>query len=148
MSNPLAADNVTTLAPNSRDESLAAPRAAVAAHGCKLNQAEADAISRQLTAAGFQIVPVSSEADLYVLNTCSVTHVADAKGRQWLNGAKRRNPNAKVIATGCYATRVPEEVRALGSVDALRPEPRQVPPGNRSPRTDDGLAKGSTLDLR
>ncbi len=119
MSNPLAADNVTSLAPNSRDEVTARPRAAVAAHGCKLNQAEADAISRQLTAAGFQIVPVSSEADLYVLNTCSVTHVADAKGRQWLNGAKRRNPKAKVIATGCYATRAPDEVEALQSVDAL-----------------------------
>lgn len=95
------------------------PRAAVAAHGCKLNQAEADAISRQLAAAGFRIVPSSSEADLYVLNTCSVTHVADAKGRQWLNGAKRRSPNAKIIATGCYATRATKEVEALPSVDAL-----------------------------
>ena len=119
MSNPLAADNVTSLAPNSRDEVTARPRAAVAAHGCKLNQAEADAISRQLTAAGFQIVPQSAQADLYVLNTCSVTHVADAKGRQWLNGARRRNPNARVIATGCYATRAPDEVEALQSVDAL-----------------------------
>ncbi len=91
----------------------------MAAHGCKLNQAEADAISRQLTAAGFRIVPQAAKADLYVLNTCSVTHVADAKGRQWLNGAKRRNPNAKVIATGCYATRAPDEVQALQSVDAL-----------------------------
>ena len=97
----------------------ARPRAAVAAHGCKLNQAEADAISRQLTDAGFRIVLSSSEADLYVLNTCSVTHVADAKGRQWLNGARRRNPGAKVIATGCYATRAPGEVNALQSVDAL-----------------------------
>lgn len=95
------------------------PRAAVAAHGCKLNQAEADAISRQLTAAGFEVVPQSAQADLYVLNTCSVTNVADAKGRQWLNGAKRRNPTAKVIATGCYATRTPDEVQALPSVDAL-----------------------------
>ena len=95
------------------------PRAAVAAHGCKLNQAEADVISRQLTDAGFQIVSSSSEADLYVLNTCSVTHVADAKGRQWLNGARRRNPGAKIIATGCYATRAPDEVNALQSVDAL-----------------------------
>ena len=101
-------------------EKLAArPRAAVAAHGCKLNQAEADVISRQLAAAGFEVVPHSVEADLYVLNTCSVTHVADAKGRQWLNGARRRNPGAKIIATGCYATRAPGEVGALQSVDAL-----------------------------
>ena len=119
MSNPLATDAAPTPAPNGEAGSSARPRAAVAAHGCKLNQAEADAISRQLTAAGFRIVPSSSEADLYVLNTCSVTHVADAKGRQWLNGAKRRNPNARVIATGCYATRAPEELEALQSVDAL-----------------------------
>lgn len=100
-------------------ETVTRPRAAVAAHGCKLNQAEADVISRQLADAGFHIVPSSSEADLYVLNTCSVTHVADAKARQWLNGAKRRNPKARVIATGCYSTRAPEEVEALQSVDAL-----------------------------
>ena len=98
---------------------LRGPRAAVAAHGCKLNQAEADAISRQLSAAGFQIVSLASQADLYVLNTCSVTRVADAKGRQWLNSAKHRNPYAKVIATGCYATRAPDELEALQSVDAL-----------------------------
>ena len=97
----------------------ARPRVAVAAHGCKLNQAEADAMSRQLAAAGLEVVPQSAEADLYVLNTCSVTHVADAKGRQWLGGARRRNPKARVIATGCYATRAPEEVKALGSVDAV-----------------------------
>ncbi len=119
MSNQLLTYKAGETAPDQEDESLARPRAAVAAHGCKLNQAEADAISRQLTAAGFRIVPQAAKADLYVLNTCSVTHVADAKGRQWLNGAKRRNPNAKVIATGCYATRAPDEVQALQSVDAL-----------------------------
>ena len=119
MSNQLLTDRAAETVPDQEDESPARPRAAVAAHGCKLNQAEADAISRQLTAAGFRIVPQAAKADLYVLNTCSVTHVADAKGRQWLNGAKRRNPNAKVIATGCYATRAPDEVQALQSVDAL-----------------------------
>ena len=101
------------------EKPVARPRAAVASHGCKLNQAEADVISRQLADAGFEVVPHSVEADLYVLNTCSVTHVADAKGRQWLNGARRRNPGAKIIATGCYATRAPGEVDALQSVDAL-----------------------------
>lgn len=119
MSNPFAADSVTTLAANPQDQMIPRPRAAVAAHGCKLNQAEADAISRQLSAAGFQIVSQSAQAELYVLNTCSVTRVADAKGRQWLNSAKRRSPNAKVIATGCYATRTPDELEALQSVDAL-----------------------------
>ena len=76
-------------------------------------------MSRRLAEAGFEVVPQSAEADLYVLNTCSVTHVADAKGRQWLGGARRRNPQAKVIATGCYATRATGEVEALESVDAV-----------------------------
>ena len=76
-------------------------------------------MSRQLTDAGFEVVSQSAEADLYVLNTCSVTHVADAKGRQWLGGARRRNPQAKVIATGCYATRATGEVEVLESVDAV-----------------------------
>ena len=127
MPTPLPTDVAATPTPNGEAGSPARPRAAVAAHGCKLNQAEADAISRQLTAAGFRIVPQAAKADLYVLNTCSVTHVADAKGRQWLNGAKRRNPNAKVIATGCYATRAPDEVQALQSVDALVLNPDKGP---------------------
>ena len=76
-------------------------------------------MSRRLAEAGFEVVSQSAEADLYVLNTCSVTHVADAKGRQWLGGARRRNPQAKVIATGCYATRATGEVEALESVDAV-----------------------------
>ena len=76
-------------------------------------------MSRRLAEVGFEVVHQSAEADLYVLNTCSVTHVADAKGRQWLGGARRRNPQAKVIATGCYATRATGEVEALESVDAV-----------------------------
>ena len=52
-------------------------------------------MSRRLVEVGFEVVPQSAEADLYVLNTCSVTHVADAKGRQWLGGARRRNPQCK-----------------------------------------------------
>ena len=76
-------------------------------------------MSRRLAEAGFEVVPQSAAADLYVLNTCSVTHVADAKGRQWLGGARRRNPQAKVIATGCYATRATGEVEALKSVDVV-----------------------------
>ncbi len=76
-------------------------------------------MSRQLVDSGFEVVSQSAEADLYVLNTCSVTHVADAKGRQWLGGARRKNPKAKVIATGCYATRASGEVETLESVDAV-----------------------------
>ena len=76
-------------------------------------------MSRRLAEVGFEVVHQSAEADLYVLNTCSVTHVADAKGRQWLGGARRRNPQAKVIATGCYATRATGEVEALESVDTV-----------------------------
>ncbi len=79
-------------------------RVAFTTLGCKVNQSESDTLARQFTAAGHDCVPFDEQADVYVVNTCTVTHVADKKSRQTLNGARRLNPDALVVATGCYAS--------------------------------------------
>jgi threonylcarbamoyladenosine tRNA methylthiotransferase MtaB len=81
-----------------------APRIAFTTLGCKVNQSETDLLARQFAAAGFCCVPFDEQADVYVVNTCTVTHVADRKSRQMLSQAARLNPDALVVATGCYAS--------------------------------------------
>jgi threonylcarbamoyladenosine tRNA methylthiotransferase MtaB len=71
--------------------------------GCKVNQAETEALSRRFAEAGFTLTGFDETADVYVLNTCTVTHIADRKARQLLRQARRRNPHALVVATGCPA---------------------------------------------
>jgi threonylcarbamoyladenosine tRNA methylthiotransferase MtaB len=87
--------------------------------GCKLNQAETEALADRLVSRGHVLTGSAAEADVYVLNTCTVTHIADRKSRQALRSARRANPQARVIATGCYARRVPEELSRLGVVDVI-----------------------------
>jgi threonylcarbamoyladenosine tRNA methylthiotransferase MtaB len=74
-------------------------------HGCKLNQAETEDLTRRLSDAGF-LITGELPADVMILNSCTVTHVADRKARQWLRQAKRSNPSGLVIVTGCYAERL------------------------------------------
>jgi len=81
--------------------------------GCKLNQAETESLAGQFRGAGYQLVAPDNVADIYIANTCTVTHVADRKSRQWLRQAKRRNPGALVIAAGCYAQRAPQELALI-----------------------------------
>jgi threonylcarbamoyladenosine tRNA methylthiotransferase MtaB len=83
-------------------------RVAFTTLGCKVNQSESDTMARQFATAGHRCVPFEEEADVYVINTCTVTHVADKKSRQMLNQARRLNPDALVVATGCYASIVGE----------------------------------------
>ena len=71
--------------------------------GCKVNQSDTQKAIADFRAAGFRIVPPSTPAEVYIVNTCSVTHVADRKSRQWLRRSARANPDALVVATGCYA---------------------------------------------
>jgi threonylcarbamoyladenosine tRNA methylthiotransferase MtaB len=85
--------------------------------GCKLNQAETESLTKQLLSGGYQITESPEEADVYVLNTCTVTHIADRKSRHLLRSARRSNPEALIIAAGCYAQRVPQELKQLGIVD-------------------------------
>ena len=96
-----------------------APTAAIETHGCKLNQADSTALAEDFISQGFQLVGPGERADVYVVNTCTVTHVADRKARQALRSARRRNPRATVVATGCYAERDPAALDALAEVDVV-----------------------------
>ena len=71
--------------------------------GCKVNAYEVEAMQQLLEEAGYEIVPFEPGADVYVINTCTVTNIADRKSRQMLHKAKKMNPDAIVVATGCYA---------------------------------------------
>jgi threonylcarbamoyladenosine tRNA methylthiotransferase MtaB len=82
----------------------AAPAVAFATLGCKVNYSESEALARQFLARGYHIVPFEEAADVYVVNTCTVTHVADRKSRGEIRAAARRNPAALVAATGCYVS--------------------------------------------
>ncbi|MEA3298400.1 MAG: tRNA (N(6)-L-threonylcarbamoyladenosine(37)-C(2))-methylthiotransferase MtaB, partial [Chloroflexota bacterium] len=92
--------------------------------GCKLNQAETEDMSTCFCQAGFRLVPPNAMADIYIANTCTVTHVADRKARHWLRLSRRRNPRAMIVAVGCYVQRAPEELSAIADlvVDNRRKE--------------------------
>jgi len=70
--------------------------------GCKVNAYETEAMQQILENAGYEIVPFTEFADVYVINTCSVTNMADRKSRQMLHKAKKMNPDAIVVGAGCY----------------------------------------------
>ncbi len=94
-------------------------RVALDSLGCKLNQAEIELLAKQLAEAGYRLVSPTDEADAYILNTCTVTHIADSKSRHRLRLAHRRNPDALVVATGCYAQRDPQELAQIEGVDLV-----------------------------
>jgi len=87
--------------------------------GCKLNFAETSTVARQFLDAGFQKVNFEDGADVYVINTCSVTDAADRKCKKVVSEAKRFNPKARVIIIGCYAQLKPEEVASIYGVDLV-----------------------------
>lgn len=84
--------------------------------GCRATDADASAIRRSLLASGLEHVPGHAEADVVVLNTCTVTAAADSQAREAIRKIHRANPNARILVTGCYAQRAPEEIAALGGV--------------------------------
>jgi threonylcarbamoyladenosine tRNA methylthiotransferase MtaB len=94
-------------------------RVYVSSLGCKLNQSEMDDLARSLASAGHQVVPVPLEAELCVLNTCAVTHVAAQKSRQALRRLHRENPRARLVVTGCYAELAPDELAGLPGVELV-----------------------------
>ena len=93
-------------------------RGTVAIHtlGCKLNQADSDALARRFVSAGYRMADSEAGADVVLLNTCTVTATADAKARQILRSSHRTNPNALIVATGCYAQRAAEELTRVEGV--------------------------------
>ena len=84
--------------------------------GCKVNSYELDVIGQKLREKGFSVVPFDETADIYIVNTCSVTNIADRKSRQMLHQAKKRNPKAVVVAAGCYVQTGTERVFAAGDM--------------------------------
>ncbi len=87
--------------------------------GCKLNYAETSTIGRQFEAAGYEKIDFDQAADLYVINTCSVTENADREFRKIVNKAKRQSPDSKVAVIGCYAQLRPENIVATSKVDVV-----------------------------
>lgn len=87
--------------------------------GCKVNQYETQAMTGSFAKAGYEIVPFDSLADVYIVNTCSVTAVSDKKSRQMLRRCKKAAPDAIVVAAGCFAQLAAEELRALPEVDIV-----------------------------
>lgn len=87
--------------------------------GCKVNAYETEAMQQLLEEAGYEIVSFQDQADVYVINTCSVTNVADKKSRQMLHRAKKMNPDAVVVAAGCYVQAAAEELKKDLSVDVI-----------------------------
>ena len=92
---------------------------AIHTHGCKLNQADSQALAQRFREEGYLVVSPSAPADVVVLNTCTVTATADSKARQFLRAARRRNPDALVVATGCYAQRASAELENLAEVSLV-----------------------------
>jgi threonylcarbamoyladenosine tRNA methylthiotransferase MtaB len=92
---------------------------AVATLGCKVNQADSEAIGEQMNAAGFAQRDFNEIADIYIVNTCTVTHLGDRSSRQLISQARRRHPSALLVVTGCYAELNPQAVAALPGVDLV-----------------------------
>ena len=87
--------------------------------GCKVNSYETEAMQQLLEDAGYEIMPFREGADVYIINTCSVTNVADRKSRQMLHRAKKMNPSAAVVAVGCYVQAAGAELKKDEAVDLI-----------------------------
>jgi threonylcarbamoyladenosine tRNA methylthiotransferase MtaB len=98
-------------------------RVYVSSLGCKLNQSEMDTLAGQLVRARYEVVDSPAAADVCVLNTCAVTHVAAQKSRQALRRLHRENPAARLVVTGCYAELSPEDLRGLPAVELVAGNP-------------------------
>ena len=100
---------------------MSTPTKRVAFHtmGCKLNFSETATISRNLLNHGFEKVDYRDKADIYVLNTCSVTENADKEARKLIRQAKRRNPDSSIAVIGCYAQLKPDEIADIKGVDLI-----------------------------
>lgn len=87
--------------------------------GCKVNQYETEAMAELFSASGYEICDFSEPADVYVINTCSVTNIGDRKSRQIIRRAKKTNPKAIIAVTGCYAQTAPKEVLKIDGVNLV-----------------------------
>ena len=85
--------------------------------GCKVNSYETEVMRQMLIEKGYRIVPFEEVADIYIVNTCTVTNIADRKSRQMLHRAKQKNPDAVVVAVGCYVQTGQKAIEKDGSID-------------------------------
>ncbi|HJP32739.1 MAG TPA: tRNA (N(6)-L-threonylcarbamoyladenosine(37)-C(2))-methylthiotransferase MtaB [Candidatus Latescibacteria bacterium] len=161
-----ATNSLDALADAPLRESATPLRVAVQHLGCKLNQYEAEALCVGFQGRGYQVVPFDQDADVYVVNTCTVTGSGDADSRRAVRRARRRQPDAIVVATGCYAQRRPEELTDAGAslivgnsakaglVDAVADglaeggaiDPARLAPGTDRPRTESFLQIDGAVD--
>src|SRR5579864_934369 len=114
--------------------------------GCRATQADAAAIERQLLERGYAATATADSADVVVVNTCTVTSAADLQARQAIHAIHRGNPGARIVVTGCYAQRAPEDLAALSGVswvvgNSHKPEiPRLI--GEMTPVLSERPAEG------
>jgi threonylcarbamoyladenosine tRNA methylthiotransferase MtaB len=127
--------------------------------GCRAARADAEAVSAHLRAAGYDEQQPAT-ANLVIVNTCSVTAEADRAARAFIRRSHRRNPDARIVVTGCYAQRAPDEVAALPGVSAIvgnshKAMVPQIILGLEKLKNEAGLSQGTTsvvpqtlLDMR
>ena len=94
-------------------------RCAFHALGCKVNQNEVAALKALFRKEGYEVVPFHAKADVFVIHTCTVTHISDRKSRQFIRKAIKNNPQAVVAVTGCYAQVAPHEIEVIPGVDII-----------------------------
>src|SRR5215475_11098254 len=95
--------------------------------GCKVNQYETEFVRQALSSIGYQNAADAEHADLCLVNTCTVTQQGDSKSRQTIRQLAARNPGARIVVMGCYATRAPEEVASLPGVAEVVTDKRELP---------------------
>ena len=88
--------------------------------GCKVNQYETNAMMQKFVNSGYEIVGFHEFADVYIINTCTVTNMADKKSRQMLRRVKEINNNAVVVAVGCYVQVAEEDLEKIDEIDLIR----------------------------
>ncbi len=115
--------------------------------GCKVNSYEMDAMLQTLRQKGYQIVPFDEKADIYIVNTCTVTNIADRKSRQMLHKAKKTNPEGIVVAVGCYVQSDTQTVEADSAVDLLIGNNRKKDLVEILERYFDGATHKSVIDI-
>ena len=87
--------------------------------GCKVNQYETNAMMQKMIEAGYEVVDFETKADIYIINTCTVTNMADKKSRQMLRRVKEINPEAILVAVGCYAQVAKEKLEQIPEIDLI-----------------------------
>lgn len=121
-------------------------KVAIATLGCKTNQFESAAIIEKFSSAGYSIVPFTEQADIYVVNSCTVTAKSDAETRRLIRRARRLNQNARIVATGCYAQVSPAELSNMPEVDVVLGNIEKLDTDLLADATDDMVADSSAED--